>query len=413
MIQASNGVHARPQPPEGLSASLAPVAAAISVRAEQHTADQIAYIRGALPSYVTVPHQPLHDSIMRNIRRVAATLVDGRAPAPAEVYEAWVARERAEMGVPPSDVIRAYQLSLGMLRDLFIELATAMEVNPVAIVQGTHLLWRLTDTVTMCLIEVRREVDLEKARYDEHQRLDFLRRLLFGSADPAELYNRGAIYGLILDRAYLAFRARPRDPAAVELLKQQIEMSCRAQGAPGLVGIIDGDVAGIASLRPAVGTLEATLGVGALGAIERVEQSFATASRVLDAAIWMRRVGTFGLDDLSLRAVMVAEPELGALLVQRYLAPLQAEGAFGALLEQTVRQFQASGQQIGPAAHTLAVHVNTLRYRLARFEELTGARLAEPMCAMEVWWALEYAALERAASASNWRASGRDEARKE
>lgn len=380
------------------SSELGPVAERILACAEAHTAGQIRHIRAALPSYVAVPHQPLHDSIMRNIRRVAATLVDGRAPAPAEVHEAWVARERAEMGVPPSDVIRAYQLSLGMLRDLFISLATAMEINPVAIVHGTHLLWRLTDTVTMCLIEVRREVDLEKARYDEHQRLDFLRRMLFGVADSAELYNRGPVYGLLLDRSYLAFRARTRDPGAVETLKHQIELSCRAPGAACLVGIVDGDVAGIASRRPALGTLSATIGVGAIGPIERVEHSFATASRVLEAALRMRRVGTFGLDDLSLHAAIVAEPELGALLFQRYLAPLQAEGAFGALLEQTVRQYQAHGQQIGPTARALAVHANTLRYRLARFEELTGARLAEPLCMMEVWWALEYAALDRAAA---------------
>jgi DNA-binding PucR family transcriptional regulator len=47
--------------------------------------------------------------------------------------------------------------------------------------------------------------------------------------------------------------------------------------------------------------------------------------------------------------------------------------------------------------------VNTLRYRLARFEELTGARLADPMCALELWWSLEYAALERAAGSGEWR----------
>jgi putative transposase len=381
----------------GIALGLEPVTARISACAEAHTAEQIAVIRAALPSYVNVPHQPLADSIMRNIRRVVATLLDARDPAPAEVHEAWVARERAGQGVPPSDVLRAYQLSLGMLRDLFIALANELRVDPVAIMQGIHLLWRLTDTVTMCLIEVRREVDLEQARSDEQQRLDFLRRLLFGSTEPSELYNRGAVYGLALDREYLAFRARPREVAATEVLKQQIEASCGVQGAPPLVGIIDGDVAGIASRRPTTGTLVATIGVGALVGLEQIEDSFVTASRVLDAALALRRIGTVGLDDLSLRAAIVSEPELGTILARRYVVPLQAEGAFGALLEHTVSQYLLHGQQIGATAQALAVHPNTLRYRLARFEELTGSKLSEPLCLLEVWWALEYAAFKRLA----------------
>jgi sugar diacid utilization regulator len=40
-------------------------------------------------------------------------------------------------------------------------------------------------------------------------------------------------------------------------------------------------------------------------------------------------------------------------------------------------------------ASELTVHPNTLRYRIARFEELTGADLREPACALEVWWALQ------------------------
>jgi len=34
-----------------------------------------------------------------------------------------------------------------------------------------------------------------------------------------------------------------------------------------------------------------------------------------------------------------------------------------------------------------------MRYRLGRFEELTGASLRDPVAAFEVWWALERASL--------------------
>ena len=51
------------------------------------------------------------------------------------------------------------------------------------------------------------------------------------------------------------------------------------------------------------------------------------------------------------------------------------------------------------AAEQLFVHPNTLRYRIGRFEEMTGANLRHTTSALEVWWALQRDAL-RAAQAS-------------
>jgi DNA-binding PucR family transcriptional regulator len=55
------------------------------------------------------------------------------------------------------------------------------------------------------------------------------------------------------------------------------------------------------------------------------------------------------------------------------------------------------------AAERLFVHPNTLRYRLARYEELTGTNLRDPLAAFEVWWALRRATIhpQEAAGASS------------
>ena len=52
-------------------------------------------------------------------------------------------------------------------------------------------------------------------------------------------------------------------------------------------------------------------------------RAFATASRMLDVAIGFGLTGSFQMCDLSLRVAVASEPELGALLVTRYIAPLQ------------------------------------------------------------------------------------------
>jgi DNA-binding PucR family transcriptional regulator len=45
--------------------------------------------------------------------------------------------------------------------------------------------------------------------------------------------------------------------------------------------------------------------------------------------------------------------------------------------------------RIDRAAEQLFVHPNTLRYRIGRFEEITGTNLRNPRTALEVWWALQ------------------------
>jgi sugar diacid utilization regulator len=42
----------------------------------------------------------------------------------------------------------------------------------------------------------------------------------------------------------------------------------------------------------------------------------------------------------------------------------------------------------------IRVELNTLRYRIGRFEEMTGANLRHSRSALEVWWALQRDALQ-------------------
>ena len=232
----------------------------------------------------------------------------------------------------------------------------------------------MTDTVTARLIVVQYEAELEMARYDEVQRLEFLRGLLAGTTSPAELHSRASAYGLVFDQPYYAVRARPADPRDREALKRAIEASGRLHGLPALVGVIEGEVAAVTPQRPDLGGLAATAGLGGPASLEAVEHAYHSASRMLAVALQFGATGVYGLDDLSLKVAVASEPELGSLLMRQYLDPLAGEGEFGELLEETVREFLANGQRILETSKRLGIHANTLRYRLDRFEKLTGTQ---------------------------------------
>jgi putative transposase len=80
---------------------------------------------------------------------------------------------------------------------------------------------------------------------------------------------------------------------------------------------------------------------------------------------------------------------MGRLYANRFLAPLQSEGEFAAELRESVLTWLHQGRNIPRAAQTLNVHVNTLRYRLRRYADLTGADFDDLDDLIGVAWALE------------------------
>lgn len=149
--------------------------------------------------------------------------------------------------------------------------------------------------------------------------------------------------------------------------------------------------------RPDLKGVAATAGLGGPASLEATEHAYHSASRMLAVALQFGAVGVYGLEDLSLKVAVASEPELGALLMRQNFDPLAAEGDFGELLEETVREFLANGQRILDTSKRLGIHANTLRYRLDRFEKLTGANLGHSLTVVEAWWALECRTLERRA----------------
>jgi DNA-binding PucR family transcriptional regulator len=157
---------------------------------------------------------------------------------------------------------------------------------------------------------------------------------------------------------------------------------------------LDDDVAGIADRAPSA-LDDAVIAIAGPVPLSGVPVAFAEATRVLTVAVRYRRTGLVDSSSLSVRVAVEQQTELGELLHRRYLAELLAHGSASAELVGTVRTWLRLRRSVGTTAQTLSVHPNTVRYRLARFEELTGANLADTDVLVEVWWALEYAGIRQ------------------
>src|SRR5262249_17866603 len=161
----------------------------------------------------------------------------------------------------------------------------------------------------------------------------------------------------------------------------------------GLTATLDHDLIGIATKRPA--PIDGVCaGVGPAARLAELPASFALAGRALQTALAFGEDGIFSLSDLSIRPAILFDAPLGDAFVARYLEPLAELGRLGDELEMTLRAWFDRDMRIDETAQALHMHANTLRHRLRRFEEATGANLRSPADLAELWWALERRRLE-------------------
>ncbi|MEU6556995.1 helix-turn-helix domain-containing protein [Streptomyces sp. NPDC046915] len=373
------------------SRATAPLERVIAAMAAQqwHLGGRLhADLAGHIPSYRAVPRELLDEIWHRHFQRALTVLRAGTVPAPEDFDEADVARDRAARGVPLSDGLRAFRRALSAIRDLFIAEATRRELDPGLIVDRTKCLWELADVASLRITAVHRQAEVASALLDARRRADFLRGLLHGTLSTAEIHSGAAIYGLDPSRPYRAIRAVSNGDVAPDALERSLEFHGRRHGRGALFIVLDEAVAGVVEAKPELGDLEVTAGLGPPTDLAAAHRSFRAAGRLLEAARAYALRGVYDLSDLSWRVAVVAEPELAELLLERYLRPLEAEGEFGALIEESVRGYLEKGRRIREVARGAHVHVNTVRYRLRRFEELTGTSLDAPDTAVELSWAL-------------------------
>jgi putative transposase len=358
------------------------------------SADELAWrqvtVCRRFPSYRTVPDEDLYRSCLRNVVRVVQTL-HGRGLLPAEVSEdeGKSSRRRAAQGVPAEDVVACYWAVLRVLRDEFIARATAAGIPADVVLGGTRLLWDMTDRLSGVLIQARHEVDIDRARHDERQKLALLQRILSGNLLPSEVSYLGSAYGLEPDTEHWVFRARHPE-GSTQALSRHVELTCAGEHYPALVGPIDGDLAGITWRRPSVNddvTVLATVGPFPL---TMLGQAFAECTRLLNVAVRYGKRGLVDRESLSVRIAVVEESEIGAALFHRYVATVLESCPMADVILESVQLYLAKNRRIQAAADALLIHGNTLRYRLDKYTALTGADLTDTEVIIEVWWALEY-----------------------
>ncbi|MGO1526946.1 MAG: PucR family transcriptional regulator [Mycobacteriaceae bacterium] len=363
----------------------------------EQIADEIMTV---IPGYDHATRAKIVNTAQQNLSMSIRIIVRGKEPHADDITHAReTALIRIEEGVPLGSLLRGFRMSMRLIQRRLLILAEDYGTPAEQLLEWSNLLWSLGDVFSSIVTGVYRDHEITRAVADSTRRSEWIGRMITGELDDAEIMRGAALYKVPTEGSFRIVLAPFRDGSGVEV-EVALQRWAEAGGARLVTTVQSRSVAGVlisGSGDPGspVGDNEARdkllpagipVGLGRSAPLTELHRTFATVGRVVQSALDLGLTGRVDQEMLSWRMAINASPETTDVLRQRYLVPLRDSRAFGEDLIDSVRAFLDHRLNAREAAESIPVHVNTLRYRLRRFEELTGCDLGDVNTLVEVAW---------------------------
>lgn len=299
-----------------------------------------------------------------------------------------VGAARAGAGVKVSDLVRLILVAQQLLIDETLHRSRSRGIAEEIVIEALQHLDAWMAWETRALITGYREADLAAHARERKRRERAVRRLLTGGLTPAETAEMARDCGLDARNAYLVVCAPTPAGRSVEDVRRMLVTAGLAPFDGGAFTSLHGQLCAILSSVPEE-PVPLTVGVSSPVRVGELAAGFRMARRCADAARRLGRTGFVTMRDLSVRASLTVDHEVVRALRARYITPFVEMGATGEAILDTVESYLDHQRSVGATSRALFVHVNTIRYRLSKFESITGCSLREIQTIVEVWWILQ------------------------
>jgi hypothetical protein len=348
-----------------------------------------------LATYRSLPPADIAASVRRGVALGLNRLRErnGSAAGGLDTFER-LGAERAHQGVSVADLLAAFDACGDVVRDALARHAPAGERREALLLEATDILRAASAVAVRVAVAAHRDAELDLAREARLSRGRIVRQVLLGD-DSAGGPRQGVLESFGIDPTERFHAVRVRRQAAVDLAAIDewlgvIESGSRQRG---LAAFVHGDTAAFVDRLPDETELPVVAGAFGPVPVAQLVDAFRLASRALETAHALGRRGCVTFGALGLAPAVLADDDVARALVERYVVPVQRDDRSGAVVLETVERYIDSGAQVEATATALGIHANTVRNRVARFEELTGCSLREGQDLVEAWWALRRRAM--------------------
>ena len=348
-------------------------------------------------SYRDLPFETIAAVIRENGDALLTVLLHERSFLSDDEREFFLHRGtvRAGQGIADVDLIRAWFLCVNELTGRLFASARNHGVPDGELVERMVPVSTVSEMASEAVMEGHRRADRDRNQTERSRRTAFVEQLVLGTIGPVDLAHAADEWRLDPEPPYIAFRCHLGGPVEVADVEDHLEAGRLSGGRrTGLSATIDGELCGFVSRVP-TGAVPYGIGFGHPARLGELASSFRTAGRALATATAFCRTGAQVFDRLGVRPALIADVEVSDGLVRRWVEPVLRDGRSGLMILATVESYLAHGMRNDATAAAVFIHHNTLRYRLDRFEQLSGADLHSIDTLIEVWWALQAWRLRR------------------
>lgn len=344
-----------------------------------------------------VPTEDLVRSCRDNIELLFATLAGRELPQADGPRE--TGRRRAEQGMPLATTLRGYRIGGRFIWNVLLRNSDHTAASDEALLQAAEVVWAMIDDYSEILSDAVRETIADQARRDTQVRTAVLDSILDGSLeDGPAMWEAAGMLGLPQQGVFVVVAAETRQPGDEPL--PGVEQALRARDissawrldAQRQIGVLavrrEGAIVAACQLLAEQAT--ARVGVSEPFPGLRSAPPALRQARIACLAAAPDRPGVVRYEQESCAVLLASAPDAGRAFGLAVLRPVLAQPeADRAVLLDTLRTWFAAKGSTSAAAARLYVHRNTVRYRLRRIEELTGADLSDPVALGRLLLALE------------------------
>ncbi|MFC8228867.1 PucR family transcriptional regulator [Streptomyces sp. NPDC057287] len=348
----------------------------------------LALVRRHVPGYAVLTDDDIRSSARRFMDILVSELSSLRVPdAALRDMLGEFAAERAAKGLPLDILAVGYQLGSRELLTLLDEIAAEVGLSPDLLLAAHDSTWEFSNEACAVFARVQHDLALERAHFDAERRSAFANGVLSGTL-PGERIQRDAhLFGLSPQTHHVALAARAGTTEDADSVRRTIASALRVPADRLLLAQV-GAVLGIVAPKSPEEVTEHLVAVCPPLPLDQLHTGFQEAVLALETARRFAMSGLVRLSGLGPRPLVLADARVAEGLCARHLAALDATGRSSGEIEETTRAYLECDQDVREVAQRLSVHPNTVRYRVNRFQELTGLDLHRTEDLVTTWWLL-------------------------
>lgn len=338
------------------------------------------------PTYSSLDERDLRPTVARHVRRMLEHFAAGGSLGAEDLaFFRHMGEQRARAGVSVRDLVFVWRSLSEAIRDAAYRLAGPSPERAVLLLRTAEVVTALDEGI----VAMVSGFEASLAHSSQDQRLitgRHLATLVARTTSDSERRHSARLLDLP-SRPMIVVRCRTRsDVPDDDVDRYFAEMDAR--GVVHALGWVGCDLCALTSDRPR-SDAPIAIGVSDPAEIGCLPDAWSEAGRALDTLLELGRNEASGLADLGVMAAVVADGLVGSAIWRRRIEPLISAVADPEAILDTVGTYLDSAMSVRETADRLFLHPNTVRYRITRFEELSGTSLRGTADALvEVWWAL-------------------------